>query len=171
MKDINNESLTIAIESLHKLVKEIDEKYGGDVSFMTPASRLSIEEFEALIGWKLPAILKYFLMVESNGLIIGNKRIFSLLDKGQKKTFVDNLQRQNNPETSPWFKQRPHIFDDYLVIGQDGEICFCFSKKYQIDNPSVYICENANSSNGVDFDRLNLDLEGLIRIMIKEEFE
>jgi hypothetical protein len=57
------------------------------------------------------------------------------------------------------------------VIGADVETCFCYSKKYDLENPSIYICENPNPRAGVDFDKLDLDFEGLIRIMVKEEFE
>jgi hypothetical protein len=123
------------------------------------------------IGWKLPRVFSHFLQQETNGILIGNKRIFSLFDKDQKKTLVESLERNNDPEKSPWFKGRPHIFSDYLVIGSDLEICFCYSKKYDLNNPSVYICENANSKSGVDFDKLDLDLEGLIKTMVSEEFE
>ena len=44
-------------------------------------------------------------------------------------------------------------------------------KKYDISNPSIYICKNSNSSKGVDLNKLNLDLEALIIEMVKQAFE
>lgn len=158
-------------QKLHCSLESIDEDYGGDVGFIPPISLDLVESFEKSIGWQLPAIYKFFLTNESNGIVIGNKRILSLNDSDQKKTWSDNLERNNNPEVSFWFKERPLIFNDYLVIGTDGEICFCYSKKYDLTNPWIYICEDPNSRSGVNFERLDLDLEGLIKAMITEEFE
>lgn len=134
-------------------------------------SKDNVVKFEKVIEWKLPKIFAYFLQEEANGIVIGNKRILSLFDSQQKKTFVESLERNNDPEKSPWFKGRPQIFSDYVVIGSDLGMCFCYSKKYDLDNPSIYICENANSKTGVDFERLDLDLEGLIKTMVAQEFE
>lgn len=158
------------IESLHNYLEELNDEYGGDVGFIPTTTIEKVRLFESGINWELPSVFKYFLSSESNGIIIGNRRIYSLFDSTQKKTFVDNLERNNDPSKSFWFKDRPHIFNDYLVIGSDKETCFCFSKKYNLENPSVYICENPNSKTGVDFDKLDIDLEGLIKTMIENEF-
>lgn len=159
-----------AIESLNKYLEELNEEYGGDISFIPTITNEKVHSFEKTINWKLPAVFRYFLSSESNGLLIGNKRIYSLFDDQQKKSFVDNLERNNDPSKSFWFKGRPQIFNDYLVIGADQEICFCYSKKHDLNNPSIYICENANYTTGVDFSRLDLDLEGLIKAMKTDEF-
>lgn len=159
------------IEQLNDNLQRIEEEYGGDVISIPTITEALIEEKEEIFQWKLPSILKKLYLTETNGLRIGNKVIYSLQDKKQKKTLIDSLERNNNSNTSYWFKGRPEIFRDYLVIGADGEVCFCFSRKYEYDNPSIYICENPNSNKGVDFERLNLDLNGLISVMIEEEFE
>lgn len=159
------------IDELHINLQEIEEEYGGDIIFIPTVTKNQIKKIEAIIEWKLPSIFKNFYLVETNGLRIGNKIIYSLQDEREKKTLVDNLERNNNPETSYWFKGRPQIFKDYLVIGADGEKCFCLSKQYEYDNPSIYICENANSKEGVNLEKLDLDLNGLITIMVQEEFE
>ncbi len=159
------------IEELHNSLTEIDEEYGGDIGFIPPTSEDKLLLIDIFLKWKLPEVFRHFYTKECNGLIIGNRRILSIKDDDQKKTLVDSIQRHNHPDTSFWFKKRPHIFNDYVVIGLDGDICFCLSKKYDIPNPSIYICENSNSAKGVDFERLDLDLNGLINQMIQEEFE
>jgi len=158
------------ISSLHITLKNLDKKLGGDIAFIQPINE-NIHDFESSIDWKLPNIFKYFYYKETNGIIIDNKRIYSIYDKTQKKTWVENLSRMNNPETSPWFNGRPNIFKDYLIIGNDNDTIFCLSKKYDISNPSIYICKNSNSSKGVDLNKLNLDLEALIIEMVKQAFE
>lgn len=158
------------VDKLHRIITEINEDFGGDITFLPKVREEVVSGFEAKQGWEMPGILKHLLTEESNGLVIGNKRIFSLRDGGQKKTLVDNIERNNNADTSPWFKTRPHIFNDYLVFASDAQICFCYSKKYDLFNPSVYICSNPNSSKGVDFDKLDMDLPDLIMFMVDKEF-
>ena len=158
------------IAHLQSVLAGIEEEFGGDVAFLPAANEEAVTAFEKALNWPLPGIFRYLLTTESNGLVIGNKRILSLLDVAQRKTLVDNLERHNQPTTSPWFKERPHIFQDYLVFATDGNVCFCYSKKYQLFNPAVYICSNANSTKGVDFDRLDLELADLIRFMVDKEF-
>lgn len=158
------------IDKLHQAITEIDEDFGGDITFFPKVKEKILSEFEAKQGWEMPGILKYLLTQESNGLVIGNKRIFSLRDDSQRKTLVDNIERNNDADTSLWFKNRPHIFSDYLVFASDNQICFCYSKKYDLFNPSVYLCSNPNASKGVDFDRLDMDLPDLIMFMINKEF-
>ncbi|GAC1602660.1 MAG: hypothetical protein NVS3B25_31040 [Hymenobacter sp.] len=158
------------IAHLQSVLADIEEEFGGEVAFLPVASEEAVTAFEKALNWQLPGIFRYLLMTESNGLVIGNKRILSLLDASQRKTLVDNLERHNHAATSPWFKGRPHIFQDYVVFGTDGDSCFCYSKKYELFNPAVYICSNANSTKGVDFDRLDLDLADLIRFMVDKEF-
>ena len=158
------------IAHLHGVLADIEEEFGGDVAFLPPVSGEVVKAFERTLNWLLPGIFRHLLTSESNGLVIGNKRILSLHDAGQRKTLVDNLERHNQATTSPWFKGRPHIFQDYVVFGTDGDSCFCYSKKYELFNPAVYICSNANSTKGVDFDRLDLELADLIRFMVDKEF-
>jgi hypothetical protein len=168
MNDKND--MLIDIKKLEICIEGIDDNHGGDIRFIPPISNDKIIEFTNKINWNLPEILVYFYTKISNGLIIGNKRILSVEDILQKKTFVDSLNRQNNPSLSFWFKNRPHIFDDYLIIGTDIQTCFCYSKKYSLENPNIYICENPNSSKGVDFNLLDLDLAELIYEMVENEF-
>ena len=158
-------------KKLTNVLLQINEDYGGDVTFINPVSEANFDAFSSLINWQLPEVFRYFYTKESNGIIIGNRKVLSINDTTQKKSRVDNIERHNNPITSPWFKNRPHIFNDYLVIGYDNDICFCLSKKYHLENPSIYICENANSKKGVDLNSLDLDLPDLILQMVINEFE
>ena len=158
------------ISSLHSTLEVLNDEWGGDITWIKPIPKKELENFEFLINWKFPEIFRYFYTQEANGIIIDNKRIYSVHDKEQKKTWVDNLVRVNNPNTSPWFKSVPDIFNDYLIIGNDGGIVFCLSKKYDLPNPSIYICTNTNSTNGVELRILYLDLEALILEMVKQAF-
>lgn len=158
------------IDYLQGVLVDIEEEFGGEISFFPPVSGDVVRAFEQTLSWQLPGIFRHLLTTESNGLVVGNKGILSLHDAAQRKTWVDNLERQNQVTTSPWFKGRPHIFQDYVVFGSDGASCFCYSKKYDLFNPAVYICSNANSNKGVDFDRLDMDLATLIRFMVDKEF-
>jgi hypothetical protein len=157
-------------EKLHAALAEIEEEFGGDISFIPKTSEQAVSELESAFSWRLPDIFRYFYTQEANGLVIGEKRIYSVRDSSQKKTLVENLVRQNDPATSSWFKGRPHIFRDYLVIGSDVDICFCISKKYNLTDPLIYLCENPNSPKGVEFDRLEMTLSGLIEMMVENEF-
>ncbi len=163
--------MTDEIVSLQDYLEKLNEEFGGDIGFIPTVTEDKILNFETIIGWRLPEIFRHLLLNECNGIIIGNKRIFSTYEKEQKKTFVDNLERNNDPAKSSWFKTRPEIFKDYVVIGADLDICFCYSKKYSFVDPAIYICTNPNGRDGVDFERLNFGLEGLISVMVSEEFE
>lgn len=156
--------------SIHEALISIESEFGGDISFIPPVSDGVLDKFELSIGWKTPQVFRHLYTKESNGIIVDDKKIYSLFDENQKKTWVDNLERMNTAETSPWFVGRPQIFDDYLVIGNDGGIIFCLSKKYHFSNPSLYMCKNPNSKSGVDLDKINLDLEGLIWEMVRQAF-
>ncbi len=157
-------------QSLHDYLEELNDEYGGDITFVPVVDEEHIQSLEKKISWKIPMVLRSMLLKECNGLIIGSRRLYSVTDPNQKKTLVDSFERNNDPGTSRWFKNHPQIFKDYMVVGEDGDICFCYSKKYDLENPSVYICENPNGKDGVDFERLDLDLEGLIKVMIDNEF-
>jgi hypothetical protein len=98
-------------------------------------------------------------------------RLYSIYDPNQKKTFSDNVQRANNPETSYWFRFKPMVFKDYLVIGSDGEICFCIYKHLMPDNPTIYICENPNARENVMLEKLDYGLENLIKVMVNNAFD
>ncbi len=157
--------------SLKNKLLSLEKNLGGDIGFIGTANEGLVKKFEGDIGWQLPDIFFYFYSQESNGIIIDNKRIYSIFDPKQKKTWVENLERMNNPEMSPWFKKRPHIFDDYLVVGSDGGVIFCLSKKYDLPNPSLYICKNPDDPKGVSLDKLSLDLESLISEMVKQAYD
>ncbi len=159
------------IKELEKVITQIDDEFGGDIGFIPPISLDVVNNLSIRMGVEIPAILIHFYTKISNGLIIGNKRILSIEDHLQKKTLIDNIERVNNPVLSFWFKNRSQIFNDYLIIGTYGQTCFCFSKKYTFENPKLYICENANSQKGVDFNLLNIDFAGLIKQMVINEFE
>lgn len=163
--------MMVNFTSIKKILERANLEYGGDITFLSPIHEDSLQSFEKRINWDLPDMFRDFYTNETNGLIIGNRRIYSLYDKKQKKTYVENLERMNDPEKSPWFKGRPHIFNDYVIIGADSETIFCISKKYGIPNPLIYICRNPNSKHGVDLDCLDLDLGGLIETMIRLEYE
>ena len=76
----------------------------------------------------------------------------------------------NTPQKSPWFQGAPEIFQDYLIIGNDYENVFCLSKKYNLPNPSVYICTNSNSQKEIELHILYLDLKSLILEMVNQVF-
>lgn len=155
---------------LHKCLSELNQDLGGDVAFLPPVQKSMVSGLEEKLGWQLPSIVSFFYTKEANGLIIDDKRIYSIYQKSSKKTWVENLERMNIPTTSPWFKGRPTIFQDYFILGSDQGIIFCYSKKYDLPNPALYICKNPNNPKGVDFERLDLDLAGLIRAMHKLAF-
>lgn len=157
-------------KSLHNSLLKLNDILGGDIGFIAPVDD-EIECVESAIKWNLPSVFRFFYSKETNGLIIDDKRIYSIYNKDQKKTWVDNIERMNDPKKSPWFKNRPHIFDDYFIIGCDGSIIFCLSKKYNFPNPSLYICKNSNDPKGVTFVKLNLDLESLILEMVTQSYD
>lgn len=158
------------MEELKNILLEIEEKYGGDVTFIPPVSPPKIHQAEIELNFKLPLIFSYFYEKESNGMQIDNKVIYSIFDKSQRKTYVENIQRVNNPSTSPWFKNKPEVFEDYLIIGADRHICFTIYKHRKIDNPSIYMCENPNTKGEVILERLDMNLAGLIYTMIENSF-
>lgn len=87
-------------EQLHTALAEIEEEFGGDVSFIPKTSEQSILALESALAWQLPAIFRYFYTQEANGVVIGERRIYSVRDDTQRKTLVENLARQNDPATS-----------------------------------------------------------------------
>ena len=92
--------MTIDQTNLHNLLEAINEEFGGDITFLEPTKLSTIQTFENKIGWMLPSIFRFLLVIECNGLRIGNKTVLGVLETGQKKTFSDNLERNNDPETS-----------------------------------------------------------------------
>jgi len=58
-----------------------------------------------------------------------------------------------------------------LSFSSDGEVCFSIYKHGNIDNPSIYICENPNTQGEVLLEKLDFGLEGLIEAMVKSAFE
>jgi len=157
-------------DNLKDLISSLDDEFGGDIVFIPPCDSDLVYEVEKLLSYQLPAIFKQFYQEESNGLHIDNKIIYSIYDKKQKKTFSENLQRANDPKTSYWFKFKPEIFKDYLVIASDGEICFAIYKHRPLDNPSIYICENPNAKKDVILEKLDFGLIDLIQIMVDNAF-
>jgi len=156
---------------LSDFLNKIDENYGGDITFIPVSSKSNFDKTSEELNYKFPNIFSHFYLCETNGLIIDNKRIYSIYDTEQKKTWVENVTRMNNPKTSPWFKFFPQAFEKYIVIGEDDGICFCLSKIYDYENPNIYMCESPNSKTNLDFKVIPLDLKGLIHQMIVNTFE
>jgi len=157
-------------QNLSKVLNNINELYGGDITFIPPTSKTLVNQTENELNYTLPNIFHCLYEKETNGIFIDNKIIYSIFDPNQKKTFSDNLTRVNNPIKSYWFKYKPEIFKDYLIIGSDNNICFCIYKHNNFDNPSIYICENPNSKSNVILEKLDLDLSGLIKLMVNNAF-
>lgn len=158
------------INDLKNLMSSLDDEFGGDIGFIKPCDITVVDKAEKELGFKFPAVFKQLYHEESNGLRIDNKVIYSIHDEKEKKTFSENLQRVNNPETSYWFKFKPQIFNDYLVIGSDGEICFAIYKHRELDNPTIYICENPNAKKDVILEKLDFGLADLIKVMVDNAF-
>ncbi|PAM94995.1 hypothetical protein B4N84_06840 [Flavobacterium sp. IR1] len=158
------------INDLKNLMSSLDDEFGGDIGFIKPCNDNLVDEAEKQLDCKLPTVFKQFYQEESNGLRIDNKVIYSIYDEKQKKTFSENLQRANDPKTSYWFKFKPEIFNDYLVIGSDGEICFAIYKHRELDNPTIYICENPNAKKDVILEKLDFGLVDLIKVMVDNAF-
>lgn len=168
---INLNDINSSINTLKEELEEIEEAYGGDITFIPPVSKELLQNFEAEKNCKLPSIFRHFYTSESNGMHIDNKVIYSIFDAQQKKTFVENLTRANDPKTSPWFKNKPEVFNDYLVIGSDVNICFAIYKNTDYEDPSIYICENPNTRDEVILEKLDFGIAGLIRVMVENAFE
>ena len=79
------------IHSLKLALEDIDNKWGGDVTFIKPIQEKDLNEFESSINWKLPQVFRYFYTKETNGIIIDSARIYSIYNKEQKK----NLGRKS----------------------------------------------------------------------------
>lgn len=156
--------------SLKKYLKIIEDKYGGDIKFLPPVDTESVSRVEKIITWNFPQILKFFYSQETNGLRIGNKIILSLFDPTERKTWVENIERANDKKICLWFKNYPAIYDDYLVIAEDVGKIFCLSKKYDNDDPEIYLCEDYNSQSGVNLYNTGQNLEKLIRFFVESSF-
>ena len=72
------------IAHLQSVLADIEEEFGGDVAFLPTASEEAVTALEKVLSWPLPGLFRYLLTTESNGLVIGNKRILSLLDATQR---------------------------------------------------------------------------------------
>ncbi len=82
------------IASLKATLKSLKKNGEGDISFIQPPKEDYLLNFEKSINWKLPEVFRYFLHTRNYGLIIDDKRIYSLYDEDQKKTWVENLQNE-----------------------------------------------------------------------------
>ncbi|MCP2025388.1 hypothetical protein L1276_000528 [Flavobacterium sp. HSC-32F16] len=158
------------INDLKDLMSSLDDEFGGDIGFIKPCDINLVDKAEKQLGFQFPTVFKQLYHEESNGLRIDNKIIYSIYDEKEKKTFSENLQRINNPETSYWFKFKPEIFNDYLIIGSDGEICFAIYRHRELDNPTIYICENPNAKKDVILEKLDFGLADLIKVMVDNAF-
>lgn len=156
--------------TLKDLISSLEDEFGGDIVFILPCNSILVDELEKKLNFELPVVFRQFYQEESNGLRIDNKVIYSIYDEKQKKTFSENLQRANDPKTSYWFKFKPEIFDDYLIVASDGEICFAIYRHVKLENPTIYICENPNSKSDVILEKLDFGLDDLIRIMVDNTF-
>lgn len=159
------------IKNLAEFFDTLEEERGGDIKFYSPITESELCKLEKLINYRLPDIFRWFYTNKSNGIEIDNKVIFPIYNEADKKTFVENIARLNDPSKDLYFKGRPHIYGDYLIVGRDFNALICISKKYNFPNPLLYSCSDPNSSKGVNFHNTDLNLEGLIRKMIKDTFE
>ncbi|MEI8321437.1 MAG: hypothetical protein WCG05_05500 [Alphaproteobacteria bacterium] len=159
------------IESLSKCVDNLKNKWGGDITFFPPTFEETLKNFELVAAYKLPEIFHWFYLQKNNGLKIDNKGILGCYDKNIKKTYVENLERFNDPKKEIYFQGRPEIFNDYLIVGYDHLNLICLSKKYNFENPLLYICSNPNSKKGVDFYRTTLTLEGFLKKIATDTFD
>jgi len=165
MKDIES-----SIESLNRYLTSLEDEWGGDVGFLPPVTQEKIMEVNESISYKLPTIFEWLYTKKSNGIKVDNKAILSVYDSNSKKTFVENIERLNDPNKNLYFKGRQNIFNDYIIVGYIHTKLICISKKYNFPDPLLYICPNPNSSHGVDFYRTDFNLEGIIRKMVDETF-
>lgn len=159
-----------SIESLNSYLSSLEEEWGDDVGFLPTITQEQIMEAEEEINYKLPPIFKWLYTKKSNGIKIDNKAILPIYDPKNKKTFVENIGRFNDPNKNLYFKGRPNIFGDYVIVGYMHTKLICFSKKYDFPDPLLYICPNPNNSHGVDFYRTDFNLEGAIKKMVEETF-
>lgn len=159
------------IDTLNNYFDELAEEWGGDIDFYPPISEAQLCELEKCIDYKLPDIFRWMYTTKTNGIKIDNKLILPIYDEKNKKTFVENVGRFNDPSKDLYFKGRPSIFKDYVIIGYEGSAIICLSKKYHVPNPLLYSCSDFNNPGGVNFYRSDLNLEGLIKKMVKETFE
>ena len=99
-----------SINSLSDLLDKLDENWGGDVTFFPPVSEKILQEFESIVAYRLPEIFRWLYTKKTNGLKIDNKGILSLFDENNKKTYVDNLNRFNDPKKNLLFNTNSIIY-------------------------------------------------------------
>lgn len=155
---------------LNNYINFIEEEWGGDIEFRQPVSEEMVNQIEKILDYKFPAIFRWFYVNKTNGLKINNNSILGINDNKNKKIHVENINRFNDPSKELYFKGRPHIFNDYVIIGYEHSTLVCLSKKYDFDNPLLYYCDNYNNSKGVDFFCMDINLEGFIKKMILDSF-
>jgi|GEM_PF-2480034 len=164
------ENINQHIENLDACLGAIKDMYEGDIVFNKPVSEARLLELESSINYRLPGIFREFYTKESNGIKIDNKCILPIFDKENKKTIVENIARYNDPSKELFFKGRPNIYNDYVIIGYDHTKLICISKKYDLPNPLLYICPSPNAKKQVDFYRTDFNLESFISHMVEETF-
>jgi len=160
-----------AISQLNDYIDESDKKWGGDIGLRSPISDAQLNEVELALNYKLPEIFRWFYTKKTNGLNIDNRSVLGIYDQKNRKTFVENINRFNDPSKDLYFKGRPHIFNDYVIVGYEHTNLVCVSKKYDLPNPLLYSCPEPNNSEGIDFYCMELDLLGFIKKMMYEVFE
>jgi len=165
MKDIEKD-----IVSLDKYLNQLEEEFGGDILFYPPISESKLIEAENILIYKFPEIFRWLYAKKNNGLKIDNKSIIGIYDEKNKKTFVENIIRYNDPSKELFFKEKNYIFDDYIIIGYDHTKLLCISKKYEYPNPLLYVCKNPNSVKEINFFRTNFNLENCINNFIQEAY-
>ena len=119
----------------------------------------------------MPAVFRWLYTKKTNGLQIDNRSILGIYDSKNRKTFAQNINRYNDPSKGLYFKDRPHIYDDYVIVGYEHKNLVCISKKYDFPNPLLYCCSEPNSAEGVDFYCMDINLLGFIRKMVYEVLE
>lgn len=159
------------IRKLNNYIDLIETEWGGDIEFRQTISEELFKETEEFLNFQLPAIFKWLYINKTNGLKFDNKSILSIYDSHNKKTSVENINRFNDPTKGLYFKERPHIFNDYVIIGYEHNTLVCLSKKYNLDNPLLYSCSDYNNSKGVNFYCMDINLEGFIKKIVIDSFE
>ncbi|CAM1343843.1 SMI1/KNR4 family protein [Tenacibaculum amylolyticum] len=149
----------------------IEKEYIKRVTLVKPVSKELLEKAERKIKYRFPEIFKYFYTIETNGIYIGNKILYSVFNPEDKKTTFKSLQIINNPFSGYWFKYHPEFFNDYVIIGADLNNCYAISKTEITNNPTIYICKNPNTKSKVIIEKLNFDLKQLIYIMARNSIK
>ncbi len=159
------------ISHLNEYIDAIDEEWGGDIDFRSPVSENHLNELEIVLNYRLPEIFRWLYTKKTNGLQVDNRSVLGVYDHQNRKTFVENINRFNDPSKNLYFKDRPEIFNDYVIVGYEHKNLVCISKKYDFTDPLLYSCPEPNNPKGVDFYCMDINLLGFIKKIVYEVFE